>query len=105
MTLALAHDGDEIATIEGLARDSQLHPVQAAFIEHDAFQCGFCTAGQIISTVACIREGHAASDSDVREWMSGNLCRCGVIRRSSPPCVRPRSANAPRRSAAPLRFR
>jgi xanthine dehydrogenase YagT iron-sulfur-binding subunit len=76
MTLALAHDGDEIATVEGLARDSQLHPVQAAFIENDAFQCGFCTSGQIMSAVACIREGHATSDDEVREWMSGDLCRC-----------------------------
>jgi len=76
MTLALAHDGDEIATIEGLARGLQLHPVQAAFIAHDAFQCGYCTPGQIMSAVACIREGHATSQDEIREWMSGNICRC-----------------------------
>ncbi len=78
MTFALAHDGDEIVTIEGLADGDRLHAVQAAFIEHDAFQCGFCTAGQIMSAVACIREGHAGSDDEVREWMSGNLCRCSA---------------------------
>jgi xanthine dehydrogenase YagT iron-sulfur-binding subunit len=76
MTLALAHDGDAILTIEGLAGGAELHPVQTAFIEHDAFQCGFCTAGQIMSAAACIREGHATTDAGVREWMSGNICRC-----------------------------
>jgi xanthine dehydrogenase YagT iron-sulfur-binding subunit len=76
MTLAVMHDGDEIVTIEGLARGEELHAVQAAFIEHDALQCGYCTAGQIMSAVACIGEGHAGSADEIREWMSGNLCRC-----------------------------
>lgn len=77
MTLAVMEDGREITTVEGLARGDELHPVQAAFIRRDAFQCGFCTSGQIMSAVACIQEGHAGSDAEVREWMSGNLCRCG----------------------------
>jgi xanthine dehydrogenase YagT iron-sulfur-binding subunit len=68
----------EITTIEGLAPAGQLHRVQAAFIEHDAFQCGFCTSGQIMSAVACIREEHARSDAEIREFMSGNLCRCAA---------------------------
>ena len=76
MTLAVMHDGDEILTIEGLANGEDLHSVQAAFIAHDALQCGYCTAGQIMSAVACIGEGHAGSADDIREWMSGNLCRC-----------------------------
>ncbi|MFJ6662098.1 (2Fe-2S)-binding protein [Streptomyces sp. NPDC091377] len=71
--------GREITTVEGLAaRDGTLHPVQAAFLKHDGLQCGYCTPGQIMSAVACIREGHAGSDADVREFMSGNLCRCGA---------------------------
>ncbi len=78
LSLALVHEGDEITTIEGLANGDQLHPVQAAFLEHDGFQCGYCTPGQICSAVACINEGHAKSDADIREWMSGNLCRCGA---------------------------
>ena len=78
LTLAVMNQGREIATIEGLAEGGELHPVQAAFIEHDGFQCGYCTPGQIMSGVACIAEGHAGSDDDVREWMSGNLCRCGA---------------------------
>ena len=78
LSLALVHEGDEITTIEGLANGEQLHPVQAAFLEHDGFQCGYCTPGQICSAVACINEGHATSDTDIREWMSGNLCRCGA---------------------------
>jgi xanthine dehydrogenase YagT iron-sulfur-binding subunit len=78
LSLAIVHEGDEITTIEGLANGEQLHPVQAAFLEHDGFQCGYCTPGQICSAVACIAEGHAKSDADVREWMSGNLCRCGA---------------------------
>lgn len=67
-----------ITTIEGLADGETLHPVQAAFVEHDALQCGFCTPGQILSAVACIAEGHRGSEAEVREWMSGNLCRCGA---------------------------
>ncbi|MFH9040130.1 (2Fe-2S)-binding protein [Streptomyces sp. NPDC017966] len=77
MTLAVMEDGRDITTVEGLARGDELHPVQAAFIQRDAFQCGFCTSGQIMSAVACIQEGHAGSDAEIREWMSGNLCRCG----------------------------
>ena len=78
LLLVVMLQGKEIVTIEGIADGDQLHPLQAAFIEHDAFQCGYCTSGQIISGVACIREGHAKSDEDIREWMSGNLCRCGA---------------------------
>ena len=78
LTLAAAHEGDEITTIEGLAQGDQLHPVQQAFLEHDGFQCGYCTPGQICSAVACIKEGHAKDDVEIREWMSGNLCRCGA---------------------------
>ncbi|WP_310376345.1 (2Fe-2S)-binding protein [Catenuloplanes atrovinosus] len=77
LTLAVMQQGREITTIEGLADGERLHPVQAAFIRHDGLQCGFCTPGQIMSGVACIREGHADSDDEVRDWMSGNLCRCG----------------------------
>jgi xanthine dehydrogenase YagT iron-sulfur-binding subunit len=78
MTLALLAEGRGITTIEGLADGGELHPVQAAFVEHDAFQCGFCTPGQIMSAAACISEGHAVSDADVREFMSGNICRCAA---------------------------
>jgi xanthine dehydrogenase YagT iron-sulfur-binding subunit len=76
MTFAVMHDGDAVTTIEGIASGATLHPVQQAFIEHDAFQCGFCTSGQIMSASALIREGHATSADAIREWMSGNLCRC-----------------------------
>jgi xanthine dehydrogenase YagT iron-sulfur-binding subunit len=78
LTLAAMHDGAEITTIEGLEKDGELHPLQTAFIEHDGLQCGFCTPGQIISGVACIAEGHAASPDEIRFWMSGNICRCGA---------------------------
>jgi xanthine dehydrogenase YagT iron-sulfur-binding subunit len=78
MILAVAAEGREITTIEGLAPAGELHPVQRAFVEHDALQCGFCTPGQIMSAVACIREGHAGSDAEIREFMSGNLCRCSA---------------------------
>ncbi|MBA2435662.1 MAG: 2Fe-2S iron-sulfur cluster-binding protein [Verrucomicrobiota bacterium] len=78
LTLAVALEGDEITTIEGLAQGDQLHPMQAAFVEHDGFQCGYCTPGQICSAVACVQEGHAKDDAQIREWMSGNLCRCGA---------------------------
>lgn len=79
LTLAAQVEGREITTIEGIVGEGgDLHPVQAAFIEHDAFQCGYCTPGQIMSAVACIREGHAGSDAEIREYMSGNLCRCGA---------------------------
>lgn len=76
LTLAAQCDGREVTTVEGLAQSDKLHPVQQAFIDHDAFQCGYCTSGQIISAVACIEEGHTGSEAEVREWMSGNLCRC-----------------------------
>ena len=76
MVLAAAADGHEVVTVEGLASDGQLHAVQRAFIEHDAFQCGFCTPGQVISAVACISEGHTTDEHEIREWMSGNICRC-----------------------------
>jgi xanthine dehydrogenase YagT iron-sulfur-binding subunit len=76
--LAALADGHEITTIEGLANGDNLHPLQTAFIEWDAFQCGYCTAGQIMAGVACIAEGHAGSAQEVRDWMSGNLCRCGA---------------------------
>lgn len=79
LSLAISLDGAEVLTIEGLARGDALHPVQAAFIEHDGFQCGFCTPGQIMSAVGLIWEGHAGDDPErVREGMSGNLCRCGA---------------------------
>ncbi|PVE21742.1 (2Fe-2S)-binding protein [Microvirga sp. KLBC 81] len=78
LTLAVMHDGAEITTIEGLARGDELHPLQAAFIEHDGFQCGYCTPGEIMSGVACIAEGHAATPEEIQFWMSGNICRCGA---------------------------
>ena len=78
LTFAAMQQGREITTIEGLAQGEELHPVQAAFIEHDAFQCGYCTPGQILSAVALLREGHTATEAEIREWMSGNICRCGA---------------------------
>lgn len=79
LTLAAQAEGHEITTIEGLAgADETLHAVQAAFLRHDAFQCGYCTPGQIMSAVACINEGHTNSDDEIREYMSGNICRCGA---------------------------
>ena len=78
LALAVVHDGEEITTIEGLANGDKLHPMQAAFADHDGFQCGYCTPGQICSAVACVQEGHAHDDAEIREWMSGNLCRCGA---------------------------
>jgi xanthine dehydrogenase YagT iron-sulfur-binding subunit len=78
LTLAVACVGREVTTIEGLARDGELHPMQRAFIEHDAFQCGYCTSGQIMSAIALIEEGHATSDSEIAEFMSGNICRCAA---------------------------
>ena len=79
LTLAAQVEGRAVTTIEGLSEPgSELHPVQRAFLAEDAFQCGYCTPGQIMSAVACIREGHAGSDGEIREYMSGNLCRCGA---------------------------
>jgi xanthine dehydrogenase YagT iron-sulfur-binding subunit len=78
LTLAARCQGKAITTIEGLSSGGDLHPVQAAFLHQDGFQCGYCTPGQIMSAAALIREGHAGSDTDIREWMSGNICRCGA---------------------------
>ena len=78
LSLAALVEEHEITTIEGLAKGEQLHPLQEAFIERDAFQCGYCTSGQIMAGVACIAEGHAGSAPEIRQWMSGNLCRCGA---------------------------
>lgn len=75
VTLAVMHEGHEITTVEGLGGD---HPVQRAFLARDGFQCGYCTPGQLMSAAACVAEGHANTDDEVREWMSGNLCRCGA---------------------------
>ncbi|GAA3853788.1 (2Fe-2S)-binding protein [Streptomyces lacrimifluminis] len=77
LTLAVRLEGVEVTTIEGLADGDQLHPLQQAFIDEDAFQCGYCTPGQILSGVGCIQEGHTGSPEEIREWMSGNICRCG----------------------------
>ncbi|WP_240046719.1 (2Fe-2S)-binding protein [Paracraurococcus ruber] len=79
LTLAAAAEGHEITTIEGLAGpDGALHPMQQAFLDHDAYQCGYCTPGQIMSAIGCVQEGHAESPEDIREYMSGNLCRCAA---------------------------
>jgi xanthine dehydrogenase YagT iron-sulfur-binding subunit len=79
LTLAVAVDSRPVTTIEGLAgADGGLHPMQQAFVDNDAFQCGYCTPGQIMSAVACVHEGHARTDADIREYMSGNLCRCAA---------------------------
>jgi len=79
LTLAVSVSGRKIVTIEGLAASNgQLHPMQQAFIDQDGFQCGYCTPGQILSAVACVKEGHADTDDEIREFMSGNLCRCGA---------------------------
>jgi xanthine dehydrogenase YagT iron-sulfur-binding subunit len=78
LTLAVSVAGRQVTTVEGLARGDALHPVQQAFIDCDGFQCGSCTSGQIMSAVALLKEGHAGTDAEIREWMSGNLCRCGA---------------------------
>jgi xanthine dehydrogenase YagT iron-sulfur-binding subunit len=78
LTLAAQCEGREVTTIEGLATNGDLHPMQQAFIRHDAFQCGYCAPGQILSAIALVREGRAGSDDEIREYMSGNLCRCGA---------------------------
>ncbi|MFC8666478.1 (2Fe-2S)-binding protein [Streptomyces sp. NPDC057199] len=77
LTLAVRLEGAEVTTIEGLADSDELHPLQQAFVDQDAFQCGYCTPGQIMSGVGCIKEGHTGSPEEIREWMSGNICRCG----------------------------
>jgi xanthine dehydrogenase YagT iron-sulfur-binding subunit len=78
LILAVSKDGAEITTIEGLAQNARLHPLQAAFVERDAFQCGYCTPGQICSAAGLLAEGHAHNRADIREQMSGNICRCGA---------------------------
>ena len=78
LSLAIMQDGKKVTTIEGLAKDDELHPMQDAFIRHDGFQCGYCTPGQIMSAVACVREGHANNEEEIRQNMSGNICRCGA---------------------------
>lgn len=78
LSLAVMQHGKKIVTIEGLGNENQLHPVQEAFIKHDGFQCGYCTPGQIMSAISCIREGHAGTEAEIQEYMSGNLCRCGA---------------------------
>ena len=78
LSLAVMQEGKQITTIEGLANREELHPMQEAFIKHDGFQCGYCTPGQIMSAVACVREGHAENEEEVRQFMSGNICRCGA---------------------------
>lgn len=78
LSLAVMQEGKKITTVEGLADGDNLHPMQDAFIRHDGFQCGYCTPGQIMSGIACIKEGHANSDDEIREYMSGNICRCGA---------------------------
>ena len=78
LSLAVMNQHKEITTIEGLSQGDELHPMQQAFVKHDGFQCGYCTPGQIMSGVACVKEGHATTDDQAREWMSGNLCRCGA---------------------------
>lgn len=78
LSVAVENNGKKITTIEGLAQGDQLHPMQEAFIKHDAFQCGYCTPGQIMSAVACIKEGKANTPDEIREYMSGNICRCGA---------------------------
>ncbi|WP_442942188.1 (2Fe-2S)-binding protein [Nonomuraea sp. NBC_00507] len=77
LTLAVRLEGAAVTTVEGLADGGRLHPLQQAFIDEDAFQCGYCTPGQIMSGIGCIREGHTGSPEEIREWMSGNICRCG----------------------------
>lgn len=78
LTLAVMQDGKKVTTIEGLASGDNMHPMQEAFIKHDGFQCGYCTPGQIMSAIACIKEGHAGNPEEIREFMSGNICRCGA---------------------------
>jgi xanthine dehydrogenase YagT iron-sulfur-binding subunit len=78
LTLAVQAHGKRLTTIEGLAEGERLHPMQQAFLDHDALQCGYCTPGQLMSAVACVHEGHAGSRAEIREYMSGNLCRCGA---------------------------
>ena len=100
LTLAVACVGREVTTIEGLSRDGALHPMQRAFIEHDAFQCGYCTSGQIMSAIALIEEGHAGSDAEIAEFMSGNICRCAAYPNIRAAIREVRDAGEERRDAA-----
>ncbi len=95
LILASRVQGKQVTTIEGLAQGDTLHPMQTAFLEHDGYQCGYCTPGQIMSAVACVQEGHAGSEGEIAEWMSGNLCRCGAytnIRAAIQDAARPKRA-------------
>lgn len=78
LSLAVMQEGKKITTVEGLAAGDKLHPMQEAFIKHDGFQCGYCTPGQIMSAIACVREGHADNEEEIKAYMSGNICRCGA---------------------------
>ncbi|HEV8079348.1 MAG TPA: 2Fe-2S iron-sulfur cluster-binding protein [Chitinophagaceae bacterium] len=78
LSLAIMQDGKKVSTIEGLAKGDDLHPMQQAFIKHEGMQCGYCTPGQIMSAIACVREGHANNEDEIRQYMSGNICRCGA---------------------------
>ncbi|EWC62356.1 Periplasmic aromatic aldehyde oxidoreductase, iron-sulfur subunit YagT [Actinokineospora spheciospongiae] len=78
LALAVMQEGREVTTVEGVGTVGAPHPVQAAFVARDALQCGYCTPGQVMSAIACVREGHTGSDDEIREWMSGNLCRCAA---------------------------
>nr|WP_242494109.1 (2Fe-2S)-binding protein [Salipiger sp. IMCC34102] len=80
LTLMATLEGSEVTTIEGISDEGELHPMQQAFIDNDGFQCGYCTPGQIMSAIGCVREGHAGSAPEIREYMSGNLCRCGAYK-------------------------
>jgi xanthine dehydrogenase YagT iron-sulfur-binding subunit len=100
LTLAMTCEGRQVTTIEGLAADGELHPMQRAFIEHDAFQCGFCTSGQIMSAVALIDEGNAATDEDIAEFMSGNICRCAAYPNIRAAIREVRDAGSERRHAS-----
>ncbi|HEA30666.1 MAG TPA: (2Fe-2S)-binding protein [Leeuwenhoekiella sp.] len=80
LTLAAQIDGKEVTTIEGIGSETEFHPIQVAFMEHDGYQCGYCTPGQIMSAIKVLEEDHAGSDAEIREWMSGNICRCGAYK-------------------------
>ena len=91
LTLAIAAQGRQVSTVEALARaDGPLHPMQQAFVDNDAFQCGYCTPGQIMSAIGCVKEGHASDEDTIREYMSGNLCRSRLIQTFSPPSAKPK---------------
>src|SRR6266446_3940285 len=101
LSLALLHDGAEITTIEGLGTPDALHPMQAAFLAHDGYQCGYCTSGQIMSAVALLKEPCGPTDFAVKELMSGNICRCGAVRRRRDYAARPDEAECRNPCAAP----